>query len=111
MEKILNKVAIILALFGFKPMEQYEENRMFFMRFKNVKSSAIARNSVLAIARTFGEGFSFSVRYNGLKGMIEKAGEYTCFIPNISGEVWQTRWVLDVYNGDDCVGSFVFFIK
>ena len=110
MEKVMEKLAMILILFGFKPIEADEENRMFFTRFKNVQTSAIARNYVLAIARTLGVDYSFSIRYNGPKGMIKKAGKYSYFIRN-TGKAWPPRWVLDVYSGDDCIGSFVFFIR
>lgn len=111
MERILEKIAMILTVFGFEPIETNEKNRMFFMRFKDVQTSAIARNYVLAIARTLGVDYSFSIRYSGPKGMIQKIGEYSCFIPNITGKAWPSQWVLDVYHEDDCVGSFVFFIR
>lgn len=111
MEKIFEKIAIILALFGFKSIESSEKNRAYVWRHKYVSSSKIARNYILAIARTLGADYSFSVRYTGPKGMIQKSEKYILFTENISKEAWPSRWSLDVFHEDECVGCFVFFIK
>lgn len=110
MKKTFEKIALILKIFGFGPIEKQEENRAYVWRMKNVSSSKIARNYVLAIARTFGPGYSFGVRYNGPKGMYEREGKYSGFIKN-PGKPWESRWVLDVSYEDSYVGTFVFFIK
>lgn len=114
MKKIVEKIAIVLSIFGFKPIEEHEESRTFIWRMKKVESSKIARNYVLAIARAFGPDYSFSVRYAGPRGVMEKYGKHPYFTQKMDSGSWPTRWTLDVYHDDDCVncvGSFVFFIQ
>lgn len=111
MEKIFEKMAIVLALFGFESIECSEENRAFVWRYKNVSSSKIARNYILAIAKAFGPDYSFGVIYTGTKGIMGKWGNHLYFTPKEDKGAWPTKYTLDVYFKNNCVGSFVLFIQ
>lgn len=111
MNKVIEKLLIVCALFGFKPVEQREKDNTFVWRYKDVKSSMIARNLILAIARTFGPDYSFGVFYAGPRGVIGKWGSRSCFTKKIDSGSWPTRWTLDVYHKDCCIASFVLYIR
>lgn len=111
MEKIMEKLLIVCNLFNFKPVEQREKDNIFVWRYKDVKSSAIARNLILAIARAFGTDYTFGTFYAGSKGVIGKWGKYSSFTKKEDSGSWPTRWTLDVYHKDCCIASFVLYIR
>lgn len=111
MNKVIEKILIVCMLFSFKPVEQREKDNTFVWRYKDVKSSMIARNLILAIARTFGPDYSFGVLYAGPRGVIGKWGNYSSFTKKEDSGSWPTRWTLDVYHKDCCIASFVLYIR